>query len=251
MPEERTLGGEFEPIPRRKLHLFFLIDCSGSMFGGKIGTVNQSMRDVLLELNDAGGADADVSVAVLLFSSGCRWMTAVPQAPDKLRWEDVEADGVTDLGEACMELERKLSRDEFIEKNKAYFKPVIILLSDGDPTDDYKKGLEALNKNNWFKNSTKIALPIGKDANRQVMAEFTGNVEYVLKEASNPAELRMMLRAVSVSSTSFASRSSTSGVSQSDALVEELHRIQDNPDDYVVSAPVGVDIPDYEDEEWD
>ena len=37
-------------------------------------------------------------------------------------------------------------------------------LSDGMPTDDYKKGLNKLKALPWFKKAVKIAISIGKDA---------------------------------------------------------------------------------------
>ena len=54
------------------------------------------------------------------------------------------------------------------------------LLSDGEPTDNYKHGLEKLKQNNWFKKAIKVAVAIGEDANKAVLAEFTGNKEAVL-----------------------------------------------------------------------
>ena len=60
-----------EEIAKKSMVLFFLIDCSGSMGGSKIGTVNSVMEELIPEIRGIGGADADIKLAVLKFSGGC------------------------------------------------------------------------------------------------------------------------------------------------------------------------------------
>ena len=58
---------EAEPIARKKLVLFYLIDVSGSMEGDKIGVVNQVMEEVIPEIRNVGGADSNIYLAILKF----------------------------------------------------------------------------------------------------------------------------------------------------------------------------------------
>jgi uncharacterized protein YegL len=90
------------------------------------------------------------------------------------------------------------------------FAPAIFLLSDGEPTDDYKKPLEDLKNNNWFKKAIKAAVAIGDDANKDVLKEFTGAMESVLIVHS-PEALRKMIRFVSVTASQIGSKSSSVG----------------------------------------
>ena len=71
--------------------------------------------------------------------------------------------------------------------------PVLVLLSDGQPTDDYKKALAELKKLPWGKKAVKIAISIGQDADDAVLEEFTGNRELVL-QANNAAALTKMIK---------------------------------------------------------
>jgi len=87
-----------------------------------------------------------------------------------------------------------------------YNAPVLFLLSDGGPTDDYKTGLETLGQNNWFKRAIKVAIAIGNDADKSVLEEFTDNSESVL-EVHTPSMLRKMIRFVSVRASEIASKS--------------------------------------------
>ena len=54
------------------------------------------------------------------------------------------------MGDAFLELSRKLSRSSFLSSPSLSFAPVIFLLSDGSPNDDWKKGLDTLKQNKWF-----------------------------------------------------------------------------------------------------
>jgi uncharacterized protein YegL len=71
--------------------------------------------------------------------------------------------------------------------------PVLVLLSDGQPTDDYKKSLEKLLHLPWGKKAVRIAISIGQDADDTVLTEFTGNRELVL-QANNAAMLTKMIK---------------------------------------------------------
>ena len=53
-----------EEIAKKSMVLFFLIDCSGSMGGSKIGTVNSVMEELIPEIKGIGGADADIQKRV-------------------------------------------------------------------------------------------------------------------------------------------------------------------------------------------
>ena len=95
------------------------------------------------------------------------------------RWENLRADGVTDLGDACEELCQKLSRNSFLRAPSLSYAPVIFLMTDGYPTDNYKKGFEMLKKNRWFQYGLKIALAIGSNVDLDVLREFTDDEELV------------------------------------------------------------------------
>lgn len=199
-------------VARRTMVLFFIVDTSGSMDGAKIGTLNQAIEDVIPEICDISenNADAEIKIAVLDFSSGARWVTPYPVPAEDFEWEYLNAVGLTDFGEACKELNEKLSRNAFMSDITGSFAPAIFLLSDGAPTDNYKENLEKLKQNNWFKKAIKVAVAIGEDANRDILAEFTGNSEGVLT-VHNPEALKKMIRFVSVTSSQIGSRSSAVG----------------------------------------
>lgn len=199
-------------VPRRIMTLFFVIDKSGSMSGNKIGAVNDAIVNVLPMLDEisATNPDAEIKVAALEFSSGCNWLYNEPKLASEFIWQDVKADGLTSFGEACKELNSKLSRNGFMQAASGSFAPAIILLSDGGPTDEYVSGLEKLKANNWFKSAIKVAIAIGDDADNNVLAEFTGTPEAVFT-VHNIDALKQIIRVVAVTSSQIGSKSSAAG----------------------------------------
>ncbi|NEW84506.1 MAG: VWA domain-containing protein [Mariniphaga sp.] len=204
-------------IPRRTMVLFFLIDTSGSMGGDKIGAVNEAIREVIPEIKEisAENADALIKIAVLDFSSGAHWLYERPIESEQFVWNNLEAGGLTDMGVAFNMLNEKLSRSQFMSDAIGSYAPAIFMMSDGEPTDEYKKGLEELRKNNWFKVAIKVAVAIGVDANKEILKEFAGNEECVLTVRS-PEALRKMIRFASVTASKIGSKSSGVGVGATD-----------------------------------
>ena len=181
-----------ESIPRRKMILFFVIDTSGSMVGSKIGSVNDAIENVLPMIGEISdeNPDAEINVAALEFSTGTRWLYDEPKGAKDFIWQKVEADGLTSLGEACEELNKKLSRSGGFmptSSGSGYFAPAIILLSDGGPTDNFEGGLKVLQGNSWYKSAIKIAIAIGDDADKDVLKQFTGSSEAVITVHNIPA----------------------------------------------------------------
>ncbi len=200
-------GGE---LASRPLHFFWMVDCSGSMDGEKIGVVNNAIQNVLPEMVEEAenNPNAQLYVRTLKFSSGASWVTAEPVKVEEYAWEDLGAVGLTDMGKAFDLLSAQLSIPPMPERA---LPPVIVMLSDGQPTDDYKQPLANLQKLPWMKKAVKIAIAIGQDADQEVLTEFTGNQELVL-QANNATMLTKMIKwastAVSSVSTGMSGESS-------------------------------------------
>ena len=187
--EIKRPGGE---VANRPLHFFRVVDCSGSMMGEKIGVVNNAIQSCIPEMVDAasGNPYAQLLIRTLKFSSGASWVTSAPVPVEDFAWEDLEASGLTDLGKAFDLLAAQLTIPPMSDRA---LPPVIVLLSDGFPTDEYKESLNKLLHLPWGKKAVKIAISIGQDADDEVLAEFTGNRELVL-QANNAAALTKMIK---------------------------------------------------------
>ncbi len=183
-------GGE---LASRPIHFFWVVDCSGSMsYDGKINIVNNAIEEYIPEMAAAAdnNPNAQLLIRALQFSSGASWLTAKPVPVEDYSWDPLEANGLTEMGKAFDLLAAQLSIPPMPSRA---LPPVIVLLSDGMPTDDYKKGLNKLKALPWFKKAVKIAISIGKDAEDDILEDFTGNKELIL-QANNAAALAKMIK---------------------------------------------------------
>jgi len=176
---------ECSDVPRKTCLVFFVIGTSGSMAGTCIGALNSVMEQTIEKLREMNenSEDGVINVAILTFSSGARWLT--PNGPIKAEnfyWNDLEGAGAHDMGEAFRMLEEKLHwNNGFMQWASGTYAPVIFLMSDGEPTDDYKPHLEKLQNNSFFRSSVKIAIPIGDAANDAILMAFTGSKEAIVR----------------------------------------------------------------------
>lgn len=219
------LNAPVDQLPRRTLTVFFLIDTSGSMAGGKISSLNVAIRDTLpmLEQISSKNTDTEIKIAALQFASGCDWMYPRPLPVEDFEWNDLEATGLTSLGAAYQELLKKLSQTSgFMQEANASCAPVMILFSDGVPTDDAKHGLEHLKTNNWYKAAIKIAVAIGDDANKDVLKEFVNDNSEAVLTVHNVTDLKKMIYLVSVTATQVASKGVSVGTDALESRQEEV-----------------------------
>ena len=207
-------------VSKKSLVIFFLIDTSRSMVGKKIGELNTVMEELIPEIRRVGEADTDVKIAVLTFGTQVRWMYSEPILIEDFEWSRLRADGVTNMGEAFRELSSRMSRNSFLNSPSLSFAPVIFLMTDGYPSDDYKEALEELKQNSWYKFGLKAALGIGSEANDEMLEEFTGSKATVV-HAYSGGQLAAMIKIIAVTSAQIGSKSMTLSDDVNHELSEE------------------------------
>lgn len=179
----------------RDLHLFFLIDASDSMsYGGKAETLNNAIREAIPHIREiAREAEGTIKVHALTFSTGAKWVANHVDI-HSFNWENIHTKGVTDMGRGFELLAEKLSTEFAGERG---YQPVMILLSDGLPTDDYEKGLNQLKNTQWGSKAIRIAIAIGSETDMDVLQEFIGDSfrgELKPLQAKNAFELKNYIR---------------------------------------------------------
>ena len=244
------LNAPVDQLPRRVLTVFFLVDTSGSMSGGKISSLNVAIRETIpmLETLSSENTNTEIKVAALQFSSGCDWMYPRPMPAEDVEWYDLEASGLTSLGAAYQELHKKLSQSTgFMQEANTSCAPVMILFSDGVPTDDAKHGLQHLKTNSWYKAAIKIAVAIGDDANKDVLKEFVNNNSEAVLTVHNVEDLKKMIYIVSVTASQVASKGVSVGMDAPQSRQDEvMHDIKNaiKKDTSLAKVDVGADCED-------
>lgn len=187
-------GGE---LANRPLHFIWIADCSGSMkTDGKIQALNTAIREAIPHMQKVAdeNPNAEVLVRAVRFSSGAQWHVSQPTPVADFKWNDLSADGVTDMGKALTMVADQLKIPPMTDRA---LPPVLVLISDGQPTDDFNSGLKALLDLPWGKKAVRIAIAIGEDADPEVLQKFLANPELKPLQANNPEALVQHIRWVS------------------------------------------------------
>ena len=177
------------PIAPRPLHFIFIADCSGSMSGqGKIQSLNHAISEAIPHMRDVAkeNPNAHVLVRAIKFSNGASWHISQETPVENFQWTDLSTYGCTDMGRAMQLLADALDIPPMPDRA---LPPVLVLISDGEPTDNFNSGLEKLMEKPWGQKAVRLAIAIGKDANKDVLQKFIGHPEIEPLEANNSHEL--------------------------------------------------------------
>ena len=158
-------------VSRRQLQLVLLLDCSGSMAGEKIASLNYAIRSALSELRTAAeeNPEIDVRLSALKFSTGAEWHIDTPLAINDLQWEDLTAGGETAMGQA---LDMTV---DFLNSGKCagrQLPPIVLLVTDGYATDDFDASFERFMQHEAAKAALRIAVAIGDSADEEALRTF-------------------------------------------------------------------------------
>jgi uncharacterized protein YegL len=181
-------------LATRPLHFIWLVDASGSMaHDGKIQALNTAIREAIPPLRQVAADNpvAEVLVRAVRFATSASWHVGDPTPADRFTWPDISADGRTDLGQALRLVAGAVRVPPMSEHA---LQPVLVLVSDGMPTDDYKAGLAELCAQPWGERSKRMAVAIGQDAARDVLEEFIGDEGGQVLEANSADALVNQIR---------------------------------------------------------
>ncbi|MGW2642903.1 vWA domain-containing protein [Streptomyces sp. NPDC001348] len=193
-------------MANRPVHFIWILDCSDSMrINGKIGELNFAIREVIPEMRKAADENpaASLLVRAITFAEKANWHVEQPTPIHDFTWNDVKTSGWTSLGAALKLAATALEMPPMPERA---LRPVLALVSDGQPTDDWRAGMRAVDATPWGKRAVRVAVAIGQDADKAVLKEFLANPEMDPILASNPQQL---VRAIRWASTMAVRASST------------------------------------------
>ena len=161
-------------LSNRPLHFIYLCDCSGSMAAqGKMQALNQAIRQSLPGMAEVArqNPEARVLVRAVSFADRASWHLAEPTPVEQLEWRDLQAGGITAMGEALELVAGALQSPPMEERA---LPPVLVLISDGQPTDDFEAGLSRLMREPWAQKAVRLAIALGHDADLEVLQQFIG-----------------------------------------------------------------------------
>lgn len=183
-----TAAGEIAGLARRQLHVILALDCSGSMQGDRMASLNYALRTTLPELREVAEENPEIEVRlrILRFSTEAEWRDAEAVPIAEARWTDLSAGGETSMGAALRLIGQALETGAMPGRQ---LPPVVVLVSDGYPTDDFEAGLEAFFAAEHAESAVRLAIAIGGEADSEVLERFIRRPSIRPLRASNAADL--------------------------------------------------------------
>ncbi len=181
-------------VSQRTLHFFWLTDCSGSMRGKRIASLNQAIREALPEVRKAMATHPEVQIMMraIKFATHAEWHVGPAAVPlEQFTWPELSAGGLTATGQAIQLLASQTTIDKMPTHG---YPPVIVLVSDGYCTDAqmaYERAIADLLALPWGKKAVRLAIAIGDESeyDENELLKFVSHPDSGLLKAHTPEEL--------------------------------------------------------------
>jgi len=164
----------------RRLPVYLLLDVSGSMTGEPIEAVRNGLSMLVNGLRGEPQALETAYLSVITFESVAKQIVPLT---DLISFQEpqLKAGGATALGNALELLSNKLDTEvkRGTSEEKGDWTPLVFLMTDGQPTDNWQKGADELKK----RKATVIACAAGFDADTNALKQIT-EIVVELKSAS-------------------------------------------------------------------
>ena len=158
----------------RRLPVYLVIDTSYSMTGEPLEAVQNGLEVLVKDLRSNPYALETAYLSLITFSSSAKTLIPLSELMD-FQVPKLEVDGATSLGEALelVAVKSQIEVNTSTSEQKGDWKPLVFIMTDGEPTDDYQKGLIEFKKQSW---GVVVACGAGDGVNYKVLKEITSDV---------------------------------------------------------------------------
>ncbi len=166
---------------------------------GKIDALNLAVQEMLGSFAEEDDTRASIEVAIITFGGGAARLHQELTPAPAVDWVPMEAAGGTPMG-AAFDLVTDLLEDRDQIPGRAY-RPTVVLVSDGQPNDEWEAPLERLLNSERAMKASRFALGIGDDADGAMLARFLATPEARVFAAHEARHIRAFFRWVTMSVT--------------------------------------------------
>jgi len=148
-----------------------LLDTSYSMQGSKIDNLNKAVKTMIEEFKKVQTKERFIKVAIITFGNGgVQLHTKNMENVLDINFQDLSVGGSTPMGTA-LRMAKDMIEDRNIITSRDY-RPAVVVVSDGQPNDEWRKPLDDFINTGRTKKSDRLALAIGSDADIDVLNRF-------------------------------------------------------------------------------
>ena len=192
----------------RRLPVYLLLDCSGSMYGEPIEAVKNGVQVLVSTLRQDPYALETAYLSIITFDSSAQQVAPLTEL-SAFQQPNIQASGCTALGEALSLLAQKADQEvtKTTMEKKGDWKPLVFIMTDGEPTDDLNKGLAEFKTRKW---GMVVACAAGAGANTDTLKKITECV--VSLDTADSATIKAFFKWVSASVSSGSMKVEEAGV---------------------------------------
>jgi len=155
----------------RRLPVYLLLDTSGSMGGEPIEAVKNGVQVLVSTLRQDPYALETAYISVITFDSNAQQLVPLTDLAS-FQPPSISASGGTSLGGGLKLLAESIDREitKSTPEQKGDWKPLVFIMTDGIPTDDWQRGLTEF-KNR--KTGIVVACAAGSGADIDILKQIT------------------------------------------------------------------------------
>lgn len=182
----------------KSIPVALLLDTSTSMSGDSIETLNIAVEAMLKEFKKAETMETFIKLSIITFgNNGVELHTPLAEVSN-IEFQPLLTGGWTPMGTA-FKMAKAMIEDKGIFKGRDY-RPTIILLSDGEPTDDWKSPLDDFVNSGRSAKCDRMAVAIGS-ADKSVLNKFISGCENPLFYAEDASKIIDAFKKITMSVT--------------------------------------------------